>query len=90
MNLQQIKTELDIPSLQLNTANDAEGNPTSWMCHWDNERRIAVSIHKDLVAELKEDPSSESLGLQTTDRMGEQGAYKSHRIVKYTPAEEVL
>lgn len=90
MDILQIKDKLAIPSLQLVTAKDADGNPTSWMRHWDNDRRIAVSIHKDLVGEIKADKEISSLGLQKETREGEQGEYTSYRIVRYTPAEEVL
>lgn len=90
MNLAQIKTELGIPAFELNTATDQAGNKTAWMRHWDNNRRISVSIHTDLVNELKSNPQVSGLGLQTEIRQGEQGDYTSHRIVKYTPAEVTL
>lgn len=91
MDILQIKEKLGIPSLQLVTAETKEGEKTEWMRHWDNDRRIAVSIHKDLVTQIKENPSGiNSLDLQTEKREGEQGEYIAHRIVKYTPAEEVL
>lgn len=90
MNILQIKDKLAISALQLVTARDINDVPTSWMRHWDNDRRIAVSIHKDLVGELKADKEISSLGLQKEVREGEQGEYTSYRIVRYTPAEEVL
>lgn len=90
MNLQQVKEQLNMSSLELNTANDIEGNPTEWVRHWDNNRRIAVSIHKDLVKEIKEDSNLQGLGLQEEMRNGEQGDYMSYRIVKYKPAEITL
>lgn len=88
--LAQIKAELNISTLELNTATDTEGNKTAWMRHWDNNQRISVSIHTDLVNELKSNPKVTGLGLQTETRKGEQGDYTSHRIVKYTPAEVTL
>lgn len=90
MLLSQIKTKLEIPQLELNTAKNMAGENTEWMRHWDNEKRVAVSIHKDLVAELKTNPKINSLGLQHETRDGEQGSYESYRIVKYTEAEETL
>lgn len=86
----QIKEQLNIPTLQLNTANDAEGNKTEWMRHWDNDNRTAVSIHKDLVSELKTNPAIDSLALQEDKRTGAKGEYTALRIVKYTPAEMTL
>lgn len=90
MDLKQIKAKLEIPQFELNTATNEAGDKTEWMRHWDNERRIAVSLHKDTVAELKANPKINSLGLQHEQRTGELGTYESYRIVKYSEAEEVL
>lgn len=89
MLLPEIKTALGIAQLNLNTALDANNKPTEWMRHWDNDNRVAVSIHKDTVAAIKADPTC-NLGIQTETRTGSQGEYTAHRIVKYTEAEEVL
>ena len=90
MNLLDIKTELAISTFELNTAKDKAGNSTEWLRHWDNNRRIAVSLHKELAKELKSNPKLTGLGLQTSTLTGEQGDYTAHRIVKYTPAEMTL
>lgn len=90
MKLADIKTKLEIPTFNLNTAKNEAGEATEWMRHWDNERRIAVSIHKDTVAELKKDSNIASLGLQQETRKGEQGPYEAYRIVRYNDAEETL
>lgn len=90
MKLQEIKSQLEISTFELNTANDIDNNPTEWMRHWDNNRRIAVSIHKELVAELQKNSEISSLGLQHEERTGEKGKYDSYRIVKYAPSEVQL
>lgn len=90
MTLAQIKEKLGINQLELNTSTDAQDQPTDWMRHWDNENRVAVSIHKELVGELKADSGINSLGLQTETRSGEKGDYTAHRVVKYAPAETTL
>jgi hypothetical protein len=90
MTLAQIKEQIGIPQLELNTAEDKDSKPTDWMRHWDNDNRVAVSIHKELVEELKADANISSLGLQSETRNGEQGDYKAYRIVRFTPAEETL
>lgn len=90
MNLTQIKSKLNISALELNTANDKNDKPTDWMRHWDNDNRIAVSIHKELVAEIQKDSNMSSLGLQSEERDGSKGKYMAYRIVKYKPAETVL
>lgn len=91
MNISQIKSQLGIPSLQLSTALTTEGEKTDWMRHWNNDNRVAVSVHKDLVDKIKANPEGEdSLAIQTETREGEKGKYTAHRIVRYTPAEVVL
>ncbi len=90
MTLAQLKEKLGISQLELNTSEDKDGNATDWMRHWDNDNRVAVSIHKELVAELKADANIASLGLQMETRNGEKGDYKAYRIVRYTPAETTL
>ncbi len=90
MNITQIKEAVGFKTLDLNTSKDANDQPTEWMRAWDNENRVAVSIHKDLVSEIKADANIASLGLQTETRTGEQGNYTAHRIVKYIPAETSL
>ncbi len=87
MLLSEIKAKLGIAKFELNTALDAEQKPTDWLRHWDNEARVAVSLHKDLFAELKADVNIGSLGLQHEIREAAQGPYDSYRIIKYTPAE---
>jgi len=90
MTLADIKTRLGLSTLELNTATDKDDNPTDWMRAWDNDNRVAVSIHKDLVSELKADSNIGTLGLQTETRDGSKGKYTAHRIVKFKPAEITL
>lgn len=89
MNIAEIKEQLGISTLNLNTAKDKDGQPTEWMRHWDNDNRVAVSIHKETVAKIKAG-SATTLGTQTETRTGAKGEYKAIRIVQYTPAEETL
>lgn len=88
--LAQIKSKLGISQLELTTANDSTGAPTQWLRHWDNDNRVAVSIHKDLAKELKSNPSITSLAVQTEQKNGEQGPYIAHRIIKYNSTPEVI
>jgi hypothetical protein len=99
MRLSNIKEQLGIPVFNLNYSTDETGaraidsttnQPTKWMRHWDNDNRVAVSIHEDTVKAIKENPETPDLGLQTEKREGSKGEYTSHRIVKYTPAEMTL
>ena len=90
MTISEIKSKLGLSTLELNTAKDKDNNPTDWMRHWSNETREAVSIHKELVDEIKADSNMSSLGLQSETRSGEKGDYTAYRIVKYKPSETTL
>lgn len=93
MTLTQIKEKLGYSVLELNKSKDVEGNTTPWFRHWDNDKRVAVSIHEELLTELKKNPNQASnLGLQSEMRMGNKGEYTSYRIVGYNsqPAEVTL
>ena len=89
MNIQEVKEALGYETLNLNFADDKDGNKTEWLRHWDNDNRIAVSVHQDTVKEIKDkDPST--LSIQTETREGEQGNYEAKRIVLHKPAEMTL
>lgn len=89
MNIQEIKNSLGYSVLNLNYAEDKDGNKTQWLRHWDNDQRIAVSIHEDTVNKIKaEDPSTLSIQIET--REGDQGPYTAKRIVLHKPAEVTL
>jgi hypothetical protein len=85
-----IKIQLGIETLSLNTALDKDNKPTEWMRHWDNDNRVAVSLHKDTLAKIKANPSMSNLVLQSETRTAAQGEYKALRIVAVKEAEEVL
>lgn len=91
MTIAEVKLELGIAVLNLNTANDSEGQATDWMRHWDNDSRRAISIHKDTVDLIKANSDLGTLGLQGPEmREGSQGEYSALRIVAYKPAEVTL
>lgn len=89
MKLADIKEELNIQQFNLNKA-EKDGKPTEWMRHWDNDRRIAVSMHQDTVKAIQNNPNMDNLGMQTEKRSGEKGEYTAIRVVAYKPAEVVL
>jgi len=83
--------------LTLNSATTADGLDTSWMRHWNNDKRIAISIAKDTVALIQaKDIKAEHLVLQgpetrqtsSGDNAGQD--YEAYRIVAVTPAEITL
>ena len=102
-NLTEIKAALGLEVLSLNTPKNDDGTvridsktnaPTLWMRHWDNNRRIAVSIHKDTIALIQAGGAgATNLVLQDPEeRIAEasQTTYLAYRIVSVTPAEITL
>lgn len=88
--LAQIKSQLGLTELSLSYATDLEGNKTDWLRHWDNDKRVAISIHSDLAKSLKANPSENQLSLQSEMRTGEQGPYTAYRIVKYNSTPDLV
>lgn len=89
-NLAEIKRELGVEAINLNTVTTESGEKTDWMKHWDNNGRVAILIHKDTLAKVKANPSIASLGLNTQIKQGAKGEYVAKTIVAYTEAEETL
>lgn len=98
MDIVAIKGTLGYPKLELNVATnaegveakttDAKGVETRWLRHWDNTKRVAVSIAENLFTEIKANPVAiTNLSLQTEILTGAQGEYTAHRIIRYTPAQ---
>lgn len=88
MNITEVKTKLGYDNLNLNRSLTEDEQPTEWYRHWDNDNRVAVSMHEDVVAKIQS--GCTTLGIQTETREGKQGEYTSHRIVAYTQPEVVL
>lgn len=53
INLSELKTVVEISTLNLNTVKDINGFQTNFMRHWDAKRRIDILFKKDLVINLK-------------------------------------
>lgn len=89
MDINEIKDSMGITTLNLDFAEDKDGNKTEWLRHWDNDKRVAVSIHKETFDKVvNDDPST--LSVQSEIRTGNKGDYKALRIVLHTPAEFTL
>lgn len=89
MNITEIKEKLGYTALNLNPADDADGNQTEWMRHWDNDNRVAVSIHNETISAIKTGTAT-TLDIQVETRTGSKGEYTAKRIVMYTPPALVL
>jgi hypothetical protein len=89
-NLVEIKRELGVEVLNLDTVTTESGEKTMWMKHWDNSNRVAILIHKDTLAKVKANTGLTSLGINTQVKQGAKGEYTAKTIVVYAEAEETL
>ena len=66
-------------SLTLNYSEDENGNQdTTWLRHWNNDKRIAVSIPADVMPHIK---GSNNIIIQTEQRSTDKGTYIAHRLL---------
>jgi hypothetical protein len=89
-NLAEIKRELGVETINLNTVVTESGEKTPWLKHWDNANRVAILVHKDILALITANNSLSTLGVNTQTKVGAQGEYVAKTIVIYTPAEITL
>ena len=93
MNLAEVKSALGVANLELNKSTNADGtvNP-EWFRMWNNETRVQVSIHRDVVNAIQANPSLSNLGLQSEDKISPTSGlpYTNKRIIAYQEAELTL
>lgn len=66
MNINDIKTQIGLSHLLLVRQMD-QVNPTvktEWLSHWDNDKRVRVTMHQDVLARIQADPTKPGLGLK--------------------------
>ena len=93
MKLEEVKNALGVAILELNKSTNADGtvNP-DWFRMWNNETRVQISIHKDVVHAIQANPNLTNLGLQSEDKISPTSnlPYTNKRIIAYTEAEITL
>lgn len=79
--------------LTLNTSKDAKGvKDPAWMRHWNNDKRIALSIPTEVVTAIQENkPEAQHLVLQAPETaQTEKGEFIRYRVVAVKPSEVSL
>ena len=95
MTIAQIKAQLNIASLDLVRSTDENKKPTDWLRYWNNDSRMAVVVHNDVVAKIKADPKINTLALKHEQKTTKTGSatgtvYDSYIIISATSIEVVL
>ena len=93
--LAQIKSQLNIVSLDLQRSVDKEQKPTSWLRYWNNNTKMAVVIHQEVVDKIKANPNISTLAVKHEVKATKTGkaigsAYDSYIIINATSIEVVL
>ena len=80
----KIKQLLGYKMLYLNALKDSNGNKSEVLIHFDNEDRVAVQIHNDVITAIKED---EYTALNFTKKITQWrlGTYTTFEITTYEP-----
>ena len=89
-NLVEIKKQLGVEVINLNTVITEGGDKTPWLKHWDNANRVAILVHKDTLALIQSNNSLNTLGINTQVKQGAQGEYVAKTICIYAEAEVSL
>ena len=90
MNLSEIKRDLGVETINLNTVTTESGEKTDWLKDWNNDKRVAILVHKDTLAKIKAEPGIASLGIHVQTKQGAKGEYTAKTICVYTEAEATL
>ncbi len=77
-----IKKEIGLDEISFNQAKDENGNKFGWFRAWDDEKRIAVYIRKELLGEIKANARLDGLYLKRETKDSESGAYELITILK--------
>lgn len=95
MTIQQIKDAIGIATLMLvrqlepipeGAPIDFKPVPTQWVSHWDNEKRIRVTMHEDVLKVLKANPSKNDLAIKKQEVLASDTREAYTRYVVIVPA----
>lgn len=60
--------------------------PSEWVSHWDNDSRIRVTMHEDIMAQLKANPTKSDLAVKY-ELVSPADKAPYHRFVVITPKD---
>lgn len=87
MNITQIKEAIGQPVLNMARQLDENKVPQPWVSHWDNDKRVRVTMHDDVFNLIVADKNFDKLAYKTAEvpATPERAAYQ--RIVVITPTQ---
>lgn len=96
MNIQSVKQQIaakagiQLPTLMLSRQKNEAGEEQPWLSHWDNEKRVRITMHDDVANTIKGDPTFDGLAFkeEVVAATNERAAYT--RFVVITPTSVVM
>lgn len=90
MDITDVKNKLGVSALVVAPAKAKDGTATDWMRSWDNDNRVQVSVHNDVVTKIK--AGCKTLGVKTETKTSatSQKEYTAHIIVAYNDMEGAI
>jgi len=96
MNIQLIKSQIAakagiaLPTLMLSRQKDESGTEQPWLSHWDNDKRVRITMHDDVANKIKATPDFDGLAFkeEVVPANAERAAYT--RFVVITPTSVVM
>lgn len=92
MNITQLKADINakhgtkLTSLNMVRQFDETGKlKQPWLSHWDNDNRVRITMHEDVLKQVQENPSMEGLAakVEIVPETPERASYT--RLVVITP-----
>lgn len=96
MNIQALKQSIataqgiNLPTLMLVRQKDQNTDqPTPWLSHWDNDKRVRITLHEDVAKKIQEEPAFNGLAYKTelVPETPERKAYTRIVVINPTTVE---
>ena len=97
MNIAEIKAKIGVTSIDLvrgSVEETVDGKvvktPTKWLRSWDNDNRIAIVLHEDVLAAIK--ANATNLIVKTEDKPAKENGeiYRQYTICTATSIEATI
>lgn len=81
---------INLPTLMLVRQKDQNTDaPQPWLSHWDNDKRVRISLHEDVAKKVQEDANYDGLAYKKEEvvETSERKAYTRYIIINPTSVE---
>lgn len=87
------KAGIKLPTLMLvRQLEEGTSNPTPWLSHWDNDKRVRITLHEDVAKQIATTPTMDKLAFkyEVVPATPEREAYSRFVIITPTTVEMTL